>query len=253
MNVNSRLFCISTLTILAISCSDDDTITPNAAATNNTITDIDGNNYEIVEIGTQKWLNQNLKTTKLNDGVELILNEGDDDMGFLNYSWYENNEGFGDNLGAIYHQSVITTGKICPLGWRVPSDSDWFELETFLGITDPASTGFRGDSASYKLKESNSTFWDESNQYSTDQYGFRARGGGIRNNRLVNQISNYFDGIMEYTYYYTSTKGDSNSNGYWLRGLSDDQGGIFRTEPSWYFNPYGEMTISAYIRCVEDN
>ena len=45
------------------------------------VTDIDGNTYDIIEIGTQFWLKQNLKVTKYRDGTAITTSLNDTDWG----------------------------------------------------------------------------------------------------------------------------------------------------------------------------
>lgn len=83
-----------------------------------TVTDIDGNVYKTVVIGTQTWFGENLKTTRFNDGTEIP--EVTDFTEWFNlatpgYCWYENNESlYKDAYGALYNWFAVETGKLCP-------------------------------------------------------------------------------------------------------------------------------------------
>lgn len=135
-----------------------------SASAANTVTDYDGNVYAYVEIGTQKWMASNLKTTHYQNGDPII-------NGLTNYNWNtdangmitvttgaytfpnadENNNALHGKYYNIY--AVNDSRGICPAGWHVPSDDEWKILEVYLGMSqdeadepkDPNYINFRGN------------------------------------------------------------------------------------------------------------
>jgi uncharacterized protein (TIGR02145 family) len=118
-------------------------------------TDFENNYYPVVEIGTQVWMAENLKTTRLNDGTTIpLVNDNTTwyNMTTPGYCWYSNNEATYKNpYGALYNWHVVNTGKLCPTGWHVPTDPEWAILTTFIG-------GNAG-----KLKEKGTIHWQSPN------------------------------------------------------------------------------------------
>lgn len=97
--------------------------------------DIDGNVYPTVRIGSQIWMAENLKTTRLNDGTAIPLVTENDlwaNSTTPAYCWYDNTEVNKKTYGALYNWYVVTTNKLCPTGWHVPSRAQWTKLENFL-------------------------------------------------------------------------------------------------------------------------
>lgn len=97
--------------------------------------DIDGNVYNTVELGTQTWLKENLKTTRYAGGGPITLAASDSkwkECTFPAYCWYNNDENLKDRYGALYNWYVVKTGVLCPFGYHVPTVEDWTTLAAYL-------------------------------------------------------------------------------------------------------------------------
>jgi uncharacterized protein (TIGR02145 family) len=170
-----------------------------------TVTDIDGNTYKIVTIGTQQWMSVNLKTTRYNDGTPVPLITDYTEWFSLNtpgYCWYDNNEANNkETYGALYNWYAVEPGKLCPTGWHVPTDDDWQILALYI---DPdAEAGFSESAVGGgKLKESGTKHWSAPNEGATDKYGFSALPGGYR---LQYNDLNYTD-INKFGVWWSSTE-----------------------------------------------
>ena len=123
------------LSILTNSCSKSGD-NSNPAPPPITVTDIDGNVYHLITIGTQVWLVENLKTTRYNDGAPIPLVTDSAAWSLLTtpgYCWYNNDIANKNPNGALYNWFAVNTGKLAPTGWHVPTDAEWTILTTFLG------------------------------------------------------------------------------------------------------------------------
>jgi uncharacterized protein (TIGR02145 family) len=141
-----------------------------------TVNDIDGNTYHIIAIGKQVWMVENLKTTKYNDGSDVPLVKDSATWANLTtpgYCWYQNDPTYINTTGALYNWYAVNSGKLCPTGWHVPSDSEFIALANNLG---------GGSVAGGKLKEIGTTNWRSPNMGADNFSGFTALPGGYRNN-----------------------------------------------------------------------
>ena len=83
-------------------------------------------------------------------------------------------------------QYVTTEGVqgICPVGWHIPTNLEWCELEYYVDNTidpDCEDFGMRGTDAGGDLKQFDDEeyiYWDSPNTGATDAYGFTALPGG---------------------------------------------------------------------------
>jgi uncharacterized protein (TIGR02145 family) len=139
------------------------------------ISDVDGNLYNIVTIGNQVWMAENLKTSKLNDRSPIPLTTSPSDWYHLvqdtGYCWYNNDSGNKASYGALYNYYTVKTGKLCPVGWHVPNLTEWTELINYLGGTKIAGE---------KMKETGTTHWYRTGSRVTNESGFTGLPGGMR-------------------------------------------------------------------------
>lgn len=96
----------------------------------NTVLDVQGNTYPTVKIGTQTWMQQNLRATVAPDGTPVT-----------SYV-YNNDEENSKTYGRLYSWDAAMNGStqegaqgLCPAGWHIPSDGEWKVLEMYLGMT----------------------------------------------------------------------------------------------------------------------
>ena len=195
-----------------------------------TMTDIDGNVYKTVTIGTQIWMAENLKTTKLIDGTIIPLVTDDRTWYELStpaYCWYNNVEAtFKNEYGALFNWYTIYTGKLCPTEWHIPKATEWKTLIDYLGGTNIAGG---------KLKEIGLGHWQNPNIGATNESGFNALPGGHRNVSFSSiNYSTVFWSSTEYSisaayhinllYNYSSANtinADTKKDGYSVRCIKD--------------------------------
>jgi len=154
---------------------NDLTFTTTGAVVNcGTVTDVDGNVYNVVSIGTQCWTKENLKVTKYSNG-DAILNVTDASTwsgSTIGLSCaYKNNSANVATYGLLYNFYAVSDSRnVCPTGFHVPTDAEWNTLVTFLGGTSVAGK---------KLKEAGTSHWINFNQ-GDNSSGFKALPGSFR-------------------------------------------------------------------------
>jgi uncharacterized protein (TIGR02145 family) len=171
----------------------------------NGVIDQDLNIYNVVRIGDQTWMSENLNVGKFAEGSNsnyyssLIKKHCYDDnvenckiYGGL-YDWQELMRS-----GVFDNGITGTTRGICPAGWHIPSFPELNKLIDYLGGTGEAGG---------KMKESGTLHWAQTN-IATNESGFTALPGGA-------YFYNNFSGIENTAYFWSSShkiNGDSYSN-----------------------------------------
>lgn len=106
-----------------------------------TMSDADGNVYNVIGIGSRCWMQENLRTTTYRSGLpipHLISNSSWTSDTEGGYSWYNNDPGNASSFGALYNWfAVAGSEQVCPAGWRVSLDADWNDLILFV---DPSAS-----------------------------------------------------------------------------------------------------------------
>jgi uncharacterized protein (TIGR02145 family) len=101
-----------------------------------TITDIDGNVYQTVQIGNQVWMAENLRVSRFRNS-EMIPNVQSikewQELKAANWLNYENDFENDSKFGKLYNwYAVIDDRHIAPEGWHISTYEEWRELENYL-------------------------------------------------------------------------------------------------------------------------
>lgn len=237
-NNNFFVFRLFILLIFFNGCSSEDDNKPLEFETG-TVVDIEGNTYKTVKIGSQWWMQEDLKTTKFQNGLsvqhitDLDINE------WASSTTPAYTVGKAGNLYNFY--TVANIDKIAPAGWHVPTDEEWKKLEAELGMSNEeiSKTSWRGKNEGDKLKQDYQLrAWKNfTNVWGTNESGFTALPCGCR---LFDGRS-CFPNTAEQGFWWTAT---SSENDAWFRNLDYKSSQIFRYVVN---QKYGFA-----IRCVKD-
>jgi uncharacterized protein (TIGR02145 family) len=204
----------------------------NSDLTYGSVTDIDHNSYKTIEIGTQTWMAENLKTSRYRDGSSITNVTYPTDWWDLTtqaYCCYRNEATYIKTYGELYNWYAVTDSRnIAPEGWHVPSDAEWTTLINFLG----------GESIAVgKMKETGPGHWTSPNAAATNSSGFTALPSGLRMSGDAT-----FDFLGIHCYFWSSTE-DAASTA-WSRDLNYYSAMVLRTA--------ADKRNGFSVRCVKD-
>lgn len=197
-----------------------------------TVMDIDGNVYQTVAIGDQTWMAENLKVTHYNNGDDIPTGFTDDEWINLDdtetgaFAVYDEDPANADTFGNLYNWSAVNDSRgICPEGYHVPSDEEWMELESYLGVSELElyQFGSRGTDQGSQLA-GNIDLWYSGELVDNPSFnssGFVAIPGGCR------PIDTWGYQYMSGLGFFWSSSGYS-SIAAWGRLLSSDNSEVFR-------------------------
>jgi uncharacterized protein (TIGR02145 family) len=195
-----------------------------------TLTDVDNNTYNAVEIGTQVWMQENLKVVHYRNGDD-IANVADNsawsNLTTGAYCWYDNSIANKEVYGAMYNFYATVDNRIlCPTGWHAPSDAEWTTLSEYLG-GDEISGG--------KMKEYGLLHWLSPNNEASNSSGFTAFPGGYR------VTDGTFNSLGEEGKWWSTTTNDATTS--WYRYIYNTYTTLFRE----YFPKANGLSI----RCIQ--
>ncbi len=139
----------------------------------------DGQTYNTVQIGEQCWMAENLNIgTMINGSLDQT------DNGAIEKYCYDNNTANCDTYGGMYQWNEVmqyTTQEgtigLCPAGWHIPTDAEFFTLTDFLGGENIAGGKMKTTGAI----EEGTGLWYSPNTGATNLSGFSLLPLGFRN------------------------------------------------------------------------
>jgi len=236
------------------------TITAQACPGVPTVTDIDGNVYNTVQIGEQCWMRENLKTTKYANGTTIPL--GTTTSYDVAYRYYPNdNSANVSDYGYLYNWAAVMKGAssssanpsgvqgICPDGWHVPSDAEWTELENYVSSQSQYVCG--GDEDNIAKALASEEGWNSStdncdvgyNPIANNATGFSARPAGYYGGYYYGgYYTGYYGSFGNRAYFWSATQ--YYSDGAYARNLDYNNANV-TTYNSEKFDGYS-------VRCIRN-
>ncbi len=190
ININYLVILVSL--IFFVSCNTDPEISAEQCGDGATFTDTrDGQTYNIIQIGNQCWLAENLNYKSENSYC------------------FDDNDGNCDKYGRLYKWEDAIS--VCPPGWHLPTNDEWLQLANALGGIDVCGG---------KLKQVGTTYWIAPNLEATNESGFNALPSGFRGS------GGAYEKLGSDAYYWTSNESEVNTSLAVYKGLNYNYGNL---------------------------
>lgn len=220
------------------------------------VSDADGNIYNVIRIGSQLWMKENLRTTKYQNGdaipttatplTDVTIEE------YPKYQWaYAGNEANVPVNGRLYTWDAATDVRnVCPVGWHLPTDNQWTELTDFLTKN---GYGFEGSGNDIAKSMASTNGWqligsagDIGNNLATNNSsGFSAFPSGARVHYYVyGDIVVYFSMLGVSCTWWSSTE---------LNAILAYQRILVASDAVVSRSYYGSKKTAASVRCLRNN
>lgn len=201
-----------------------------------TVSDLEGNTYKTITIGTQEWMAENLICSTYRNGELIQSNLTNEQWNTAvqgAWAYYEDDATKQCPFGKLYNAWVVLDERgVCPLGWHVPSDNEWTVLSDYLGGSLLSGAALK----SAGTLEMADGWWREPNSEATNASGFSALPAGVRNH------SGYYYDLGFYSNWWSSTP--SSDDQVWMRYTSYDNTELTRA------SSVGKLGLS--VRCLRD-
>lgn len=117
-----------------------------------TVTDVDGNVYNTVQVGNQCWMRENLRTTHYADHSAISQDAAMTDS-IASYYQPDVEESELSLYGLQYNWFAVDNDaqSLCPEGWHVPTQTEWMQLHRYVASKDEYRCGSGANSISKAL------------------------------------------------------------------------------------------------------
>ena len=232
MKTYSRIFIIALIATFSTSC-----VKELFDETGTFTDDRDGHIYQIVKIGNQWWMAENLNFTTVSGSFCYNNN-------YLNCITY----------GRLYNGEAAIIA--CPSGWHLPSDEEWKQLEIFLGMT-PEDANELNCRYSGKVGEKLKSIY---------RWNGRCNGSGSGNNLsgfdaipsgeytytlTSNGLVGYCNGLTRYANFWTNSEYDSTKS--MFRYLNSCDFILFQSNANWVGRNANNKADGFSVRCIKDD
>ena len=96
-----------------------------------TAVDYDGNVYNTVQIGSQCWMKENLRTIHYVDGSSIPQQNSGTDLTVACWGYPASDANNKSTYGLLYNYAAATHEGICPTGWHLPG-TEWSQLINYV-------------------------------------------------------------------------------------------------------------------------